>query len=401
MDGEESSARITGVKNAWDVAVIGAGPAGAMAALLLARLGLTTLLIDRKRFPRDKVCGGCLNARAVATLRQLGVGSILDGPTVAAVDSLHLQTRRRRATVAIAGGVAIVRSEFDQDLSGRAQVSGAMLVTETTAEVVPGVHADFRQVALRSRGRSMGNAYARIVLACDGLGNSSLSQLPNTGQLAKRQSRIGVGAIVECYDDNIPFGAICMSIDPVGYVGRVRLGDGRVSLAAALDADALRTFGPAGAINHILARCGNAQLARHDACRLRGTPPLTRQARRVADERIFLLGDACGYVEPFTGDGMAVALETAMAVTPLVQAAQVAWRPEFIIEWRRIVRSISTRRHLTCRTLSGICRHSWLADVALSAASRAPGLVISLMERMNRLPQELKGLQPWDCTLPA
>ena len=401
MDGKESSARITGVKNAWDVAVIGAGPAGALAALLLARRGLSTLLIERKKFPRDKVCGGCLNARAVATLRQLGVGSILDGPKVAAVNSLHLQSRRRRAAVAIPGGAAIARSEFDQDLAGRAQVSGAMLLTEMTAEVAPDVQSDLRRIVLRSRGRSVGDAYARIVLACDGLGNSSLSQLPNSGHWLRRRSRIGVGAIVDCCDDDIPLGAICMAIDPAGYVGRVRLGDGRTSIAAALDAGALRTFGPAGAINHILARCGIAQLARHANCRLHGTPPLTRRARRVADERVFVLGDACGYVEPFTGDGMSVALETGAAITPLVQAAQTAWRPEFIVEWQRIIRSISTRRHLTCRALSGICRHSWLADVALSCASRAPGIVASLVERMSRLPRELKGFQPWDCTSSA
>src|SRR4051812_5069596 len=53
----------------WDLIVIGAGPAGAISAMLAARSGFATLLVDRKRFPRAKVCGGCLNASAVGILQ--------------------------------------------------------------------------------------------------------------------------------------------------------------------------------------------------------------------------------------------------------------------------------------------------------------------------------------------
>ena len=59
---------------AWDAIVIGAGPAGAFTALQLARAGARTLLVDRKPFPRAKVCGGCVNARAVAILERAGLG---------------------------------------------------------------------------------------------------------------------------------------------------------------------------------------------------------------------------------------------------------------------------------------------------------------------------------------
>ena len=60
----------------WDVIVIGAGPAGALSALLAARTNATTLLVEQKKFPRPKVCGGCLNASAVELLNSLGLGSI-------------------------------------------------------------------------------------------------------------------------------------------------------------------------------------------------------------------------------------------------------------------------------------------------------------------------------------
>ena len=61
----------------WDAIVVGAGPAGAMAARELARTGISVLLVDRARFPRYKVCGGCLNPRALRLLRKAGLGGLM------------------------------------------------------------------------------------------------------------------------------------------------------------------------------------------------------------------------------------------------------------------------------------------------------------------------------------
>src|SRR5690606_7579051 len=62
----------------WDAVVIGAGPAGSVAAYLLARAGGRVLLIERKPLPRYKVCGACLSSSAVALLNQLGLGTLLE-----------------------------------------------------------------------------------------------------------------------------------------------------------------------------------------------------------------------------------------------------------------------------------------------------------------------------------
>ncbi|HEY7428386.1 MAG TPA: FAD-dependent oxidoreductase, partial [Gemmataceae bacterium] len=71
-------AATTGLEEAsrrtWDVVVVGAGPAGAMAAHELARRGCAVLLVDRAAFPRWKVCGCCLNGHALVTLQAAGLG---------------------------------------------------------------------------------------------------------------------------------------------------------------------------------------------------------------------------------------------------------------------------------------------------------------------------------------
>ena len=58
-----------------DAAIIGAGPAGAIAAIELRRLGLDVLLIEQHRFPRDKVCGECLSSVGIDVLEELGLAA--------------------------------------------------------------------------------------------------------------------------------------------------------------------------------------------------------------------------------------------------------------------------------------------------------------------------------------
>ncbi len=94
-----------------------------------------------------------------------------------------------------------------------------------------------------------------------------------------------------------------------GYLGLVRLEDGRLNLAAALDPCWMRVCGgPGPAAARLLAEVGWPPVPNLAEQNWRGTPALTRQARRRAAERLFLIGDAAGYIEPFTGEGMAWAL---------------------------------------------------------------------------------------------
>ena len=67
----------------------------------------------------------------------------------------------------------------------------------------------------------------------------------------------------------------------------------------------------------------------------KGTAPLTRRTTPIAEERLFLLGDAAGYVEPFTGEGIAWALVAGLAVAPLAIRAAKQWHPSLGVDWSR------------------------------------------------------------------
>src|SRR6185436_2355306 len=68
--------RIGSVPDRFDVAVVGAGPAGSAAAYHLASAGLSVVMLERKRFPRDKVCGDVLTPRALRALERLGLSRL-------------------------------------------------------------------------------------------------------------------------------------------------------------------------------------------------------------------------------------------------------------------------------------------------------------------------------------
>jgi 2-polyprenyl-6-methoxyphenol hydroxylase-like FAD-dependent oxidoreductase len=100
-----------------------------------------------------------------------------------------------------------------------------------------------------------------------------------------------------------------------GYVGLVRVEDGRLDMAAAFDPVFVKSVGGLGAAAETILRevgwPAPPALAEEP---WKGTPALTRRARRLAGHRCFVVGDAAGYVEPFTGEGMAWAVMSAAAV---------------------------------------------------------------------------------------
>ena len=118
--------------------------------------------------------------------------------------------------------------------------------------------------------------------------------------------------------------------------------------------------------------------------RWRGTPALTRQARRVAGERVFVLGDAAGYVEPFTGEGMAWALAAGVAVAPLVIHAASSWQPDLESAWTAAYRRVVSRRQTACRATAAILRYPLLAGAVVAVLSRVPALAAPFVRHLNR-----------------
>jgi menaquinone-9 beta-reductase len=115
-----------------------------------------------------------------------------------------------------------------------------------------------------------------------------------------------------------------------------------------------------------------------------GTPPLTTVPQSNASERLFVIGDAAGYVEPFTGEGMAAALEQSIAVLPLVEAGVREWRSELATAWQTHHRTEFRKRQRVCRMASVILQRRWLSNSALNLLRAFPRVAELFVGYVNR-----------------
>lgn len=357
----------------WEAVVVGAGLAGIVAAHQLAHRGVRVLLLDRKHFPREKVCGGCLNARAVQLLRDLGFGDCLDDLGGHSLQRLELFARGKSLQIDLPGGMAISRSRLDDAMLKQAIAAGVTFLPGVDARVEPyEQNSNQRQLSCRTdnHGRRVSTS---LVIIATGI---SSEPMPADHQLSfaeSKDARIGVQVTLDPAPASFQPGIIYMAVGQHGYVGLTRTEGQSLNLAAAVDRSALRQSTAADACQRILAENGMSLPASALAANWKGTCGLTR-SRCAAGERLFVVGDAGGYVEPFTGEGMELAIQSGSAVTDLAQRAANRWDPDLKSEWSRQFDALVTRRQWVCRGLSRILRYPLLLRTAFGVTSRFPSL---------------------------
>jgi len=268
----------------YDVAVVGAGPAGSVTAFAAARRGLSVVLLDKATFPRRKVCGCCLNAHALSALAAVGLGDLPARLGAVPLTRIALAAKGRSATLPQVGSVSLSRDAFDVALISAAVEAGADFRQGVRVEVGErdggGWHLD-----------AGGTLRARRLVDASGLNG----RLLDTDSAVSPTARIGAGTVVEMPGEGYRRGTVYLGVGRGGYVGLVRLEDGLLDAAAAFDAAHVRESGSlAAAADAVLREAGMPTLP-PDAV-WKGTPPLTRRSRRIAGPGWFAVGDAAGYV---------------------------------------------------------------------------------------------------------
>ena len=145
--------------------------------------------------------------------------------------------------------------------------------------------------------------------------------------------------------------------------------------------------GPAAAMATVLASAGGTAI-RDDDTRWMGTGLLTRRRHCVAEPRVFVIGDAAGYVEPITGEGIAWALYAATRIAPIAAAsARRGWRESDMHAWSRRVSRDAARRRDVCRLVATAARHPTLVTAAVGILTVMPWLAAPVVGRARRGPE--------------
>jgi len=344
-----------------DVTIVGAGPAGAVAALVLAARGLRVRVFDRARFPRPKLCGDTLNPGALAQLAALVdlaplhaaglplAGMRLSGPGGAVVEGRYPQGL---------SGLAVRRDVLDGWLAGHAAAAGAAIDEGVPVRGAYGAGGTVEGVEVVTR-TGVRRHPSRLVIAADGRA-SGLARTAGLVSTPRHPRRWAIGAYVEGVD-GMTSSLGEMHVRAGRYVGLAPVAGGLTNLCLVLPREAAvsavrdpwRAVGAAVAADALLAP------------RLAGARPVTRpvvlgplalDATGAGVPGLLLAGDAAGFVDPMTGDGLRLAIEGARlaadvaaavadgrcrpAAAPGVLAA--ARRDAFAAKWRfnRTVRAL-------------------------------------------------------------
>ncbi|KJK35671.1 monooxygenase [Streptomyces variegatus] len=323
-----------------DVLVAGGGPAGLAAAIHAALAGLEAVVVEPRTTPVDKACGEGVMPGGVAALRALGVEA--SGRELLGIRYVDGSTRAE-ASFRGHGGLGIRRTTLHSALHERALGLGVRML--------PGKVGEVRQSAdtVTAAGTT-----ARWLIAADGL-HSPVRRGLGLELPGRPHGRYGLRRHyrVEPWTD---FVEVHWSRHGEAYVTPV--GDDLVGVA-------VLSRRRRGYDEHLAGFPAlTASLHGPAATEVRGAGPLRQRVRRRTAGRVLLVGDAAGYLDALTGEGIALALATAGAAVHCLAAG----RPDaYERAWTRL-----TRRH---RLLTG----------ALLAASRRPGtarLIVPLASRM-------------------
>jgi hypothetical protein len=198
-------------------------------------------------------------------------------------------------------------------------------------------------------------------------------------------SKIGAGGIAPEAPGGYEPGLIYMACGLKGYVGLVVLEDGRLDLAAALGPDAVKAAGGIGPrAKSILEDSGLPEVPGVGTLPWRGTPRLTRASSVIARNGVYRVGDAAGYVEPFTGEGMAWALAGGMRLGAILGSSARESQAKLEVEWTVAYRREVVKRQAVCRAASLALRTPWMTRGLLRLIGVAPGLARPVMRAMHR-----------------
>jgi 2-polyprenyl-6-methoxyphenol hydroxylase-like FAD-dependent oxidoreductase len=237
---------------------------------------------------------------------------------------------------------------------------------------------------------------ARVVVAADGLRSGILARTegdpPASAPGAERGGKIGLGAVFDGANPEYRPGVIHMAVGEHGYVGLVRTEDGRLNAAAALKPSSLgRGTSPGEAVSDLLRQASFPPLEGEPAEGWRGTPNLAYHPVRLGGKRVFAVGDAAGYVEPFTGEGMSWALAGAGTLAPIVRRAVDGWREDYLEEWSRAYRKTVGRAQHLCRGVAWTLGRPRLSRTALRVMARFPKIAEPLVSKAASPPPNLSG----------
>lgn len=385
-----TTAALRGSLRPTDVLVVGAGPAGSTTASLLSRRGWRVTVLDRARFPRPKACGECLNPGAVRALARMGLLERVERLSPARLSGWEIRSGATSAAADFpargrAVGLAVARASLDAVLVDAARASGA--------QVLEGVHVTglshepaARRVVLlaRSRDGEAARFRARVVVGADGL-RSVVSRAIGAPLRRPKLRRLSLTVRVRGKRHLHRRGTLSVGTDCTVGLAPVVESAALWNLTAVLDS---RRWGRAAAADPsgLVLRLTRARFPEWlDGPDVLEGPwasgPFDWPTRHVVADRVVLVGDAAGYFDPLTGQGIYRALRSAELAALTIDSALRRDRVTRadLRDYEGLHRSAFAPGRRVQRALDVVVSSGWLCRAAVARLGRRPNTLSDLI----------------------
>ena len=388
------------------VIVVGGGPAGSVSAALLAERGHRVLLLDKARFPRHKACSEYVNPAGARLLADLGFERDLDALGAHRMDAMLIHApggRRFLAdfSAAAPGGTAIGLSRYRLDalLLDRARDAGVEIREGTHVRDVVITDGRVQGVEARIDGGRV-TVRAPLTIGADGR-HGVVSRALALDVAPRWPQRTGLVAHYRGVTGLDRWGEMHVVAGGNGYVGLAPLEDGLTNVAFVMNSaavvarpGALEAFFEEGlsGIPEVAAKLAGAERAGA----IRGVGPMAHRARRVAGDGFLLVGDAAGFLDPFTGEGIYEAVRGATLLAPVADAALRAGdvSTRALASYRAARRRAFRAKRQVCWLVQGFIVTPALMDYATARLDRRPATARTLAGVLGGLYPARQALSP-------
>ena len=370
-----------------DVAIIGGGPAGAITATLLARTGLTVVLLERSPAWRWRACGVFTSPAATAALRRVGLDESDLRRVLRPIPAMRVETRQGVSFRLTYGGsgsiddsaVGIDRATLDGLLLDRARDAGVDVrlgaqVERVELGPVQGDPPADQQLILAGQPEPV---FARVVVGADGL-RSVVARAAGVSRGSSLGHRVGLSFhLPDPLGDDVHDARMVIIDD--GYAGLAPVPGGRVNIGIVLGrswSEFLRVHGAAEIARGIVERLPTGDtsppLTWQPLDPIAGVAPLGHRVTRRGGEGWVVAGDAAGFLDPFTGEGLHRAIVSAELASEAIRAALASGDSRSLFAYDRAMRARFGAKDVVSRVVQAfLVRPSLFGYAARRLASRA------------------------------